>query len=73
MAKHLGLQQLLVDGRAVELDEGSVPPLRQIMQPSGDELLAGAALADHKHRLGQRRDLRQPLQQVEEGLGLADE
>ena len=73
MTKHLGLQQLLVNSSAVELDEGSVPSLRQIVQPSGDELLAGATLADHKHGLGQRRHLRQPLQQVEEGLGLADE
>ena len=47
--------------------------LGQKVQPRRDQLLAGAALADDEHRLGQRRRARHVLQHFEEGRGLTDD
>ena len=43
------------------------------MEALGDQLLAGAALADHQHRPVERRGAARPLDRVEEGGGLADQ
>jgi len=47
MAEELAVEQALCESRAVELDEGLVPTRREIGEPCRDQLLAGAALADH--------------------------
>src|SRR5688572_26838018 len=44
-----------------------------MVQSFGDQLLAGAALANHQHRPVQGRRPARPLDRVEEGRGLADE
>ena len=43
------------------------------MEPLGDQLLAGAALADHKDRAVERRSTARPLDRVEKGETLPDE
>ncbi len=43
------------------------------MEPLGDQLLAGAAFADHKHRAVERRGAACPLDRVEKGEALPDE
>ena len=43
------------------------------METFGDQLLAGAALADDEHWPVERRSAARPLDRVEEGQALADE
>ena len=50
VAEQLALQQARGDGRAVQLDEGAVPPRAQLVQGAGDEFLARARLAANEHR-----------------------
>ena len=44
-----------------------------MVEALGDQLLAGAALADDQHRPVERRGAAGALDRVEEGGGLADE
>ena len=44
-----------------------------MVEPLGDQLLAGAALADHQHRAVERRGAARALDRVEEREALADE
>ncbi len=44
-----------------------------MVEALGDQLLAGAALADDEHRPVERRGAAGALDRVEEGGGLADE
>ena len=50
VAEQLRLQQLLGDGRAVDLDEGPVAPRAAVVEPVREQVLAGAALALEQHR-----------------------
>ena len=59
--------------RAVHHDQRPVPARGQMVEALGDQLLAGAALADHQHRPVERRGAARPLDRVEEGGGLADQ
>ena len=49
VAEELGLDQLLGDGGAVDLDEGRLAPRRQGVDGAGHQLLAGAVLAVDEH------------------------
>ena len=49
-AEQLAFQELGRQRGAVQLDEGPVPARGQEVQPRRDQLLAGAALADHQRR-----------------------
>src|SRR3990170_8102353 len=44
-----------------------------MMQPLGDQFLAGTALADYQNRAVERRGAARPLDRVEEGEALPDE
>src|SRR4051794_26984567 len=44
-----------------------------MVQPLGDQLLAGAALTDDEHRPVERRGAARPLDRIEKGGGLADQ
>jgi hypothetical protein len=46
MTEELRLEQRLREGRAIDLDQRLFPARREVVQARGDELLAGAALAD---------------------------
>ena len=50
VAEQLALQQALRDGRAVDRQERLVGPLAVLVDGPGDQLLAGAALAEDQHR-----------------------
>lgn len=50
-------EEAFADRRAVQLLEGAVPAARQVVDALGNELLACTALANHKDRLVQRREL----------------
>ena len=50
VAEELALDELLRDGRAVDLDERLVLAARVLVQRAGDELLARPALARDEHR-----------------------
>ena len=55
VAEQLGLDQLLGDGRAVDLDQRVRVPLTGAMDGARHQLLAGAALAGDEHGGGGRR------------------
>jgi hypothetical protein len=44
-----------------------------MVQSLGDQLLAGAALANHQHRPVERRRTARPLDRIEEGKALPNE
>jgi hypothetical protein len=71
--EQLRLDQRLGQGRAIESDERAVPAARQMVQALGDQLLAGAALADHQHRAVERRGAAGALDRVEKGSRLTDQ
>ena len=73
VAEQFRLDQSLGQGRAVHDDQRPVPAGGQVVQALGDQLLAGAALADDEHRPVERRGAAGALDRVEEGGGLADE
>ena len=50
MAEQFGFDQGFGQRRAVHDDQGFAPARGQVMQPLGDQFLAGPALADHQHR-----------------------
>ena len=62
-------------GRAAQfmMISGPGPARRQMVQALGDQLLAGAALADDEHRAVERRGAARALDRVEERQALADE
>ena len=64
MAEELVLEQGFRDGRAVDGDEGALRPRRELMDGTGEQLLAGAALPQDEHGgVGRRHalDLEQRL------------
>ena len=73
VAEQLGLDQGLGQRRAVHHDQRPVPAGGKMVEALGDQLLAGAALADHQHRPVERRGAARALDRVEEGRGLADQ
>ncbi len=73
MAEQLGLDQGFGKRGAVHHDQRPVPARGQMVQALGDQLLAGAPLADDQHRAVERRGAAGPLHGIEEGGGLADE
>ena len=73
MAEQLGLDQGLGQRGAVHRHQRAGPARRQMVQALGDQLLAGAALADHQDRPVERRGAARPLDRVEEGQALPDE
>ena len=73
VAEQLGLDQIFGQRRAVHDDQRARPARRQVVEPLGDQLLAGAALADDQHRAVERRGTARPLDRVEEGEALPDE
>src|SRR5207245_6602312 len=50
MPEQLAFEQVLGDGRAVEGQEWRLGPWAVLIDGSGDQLLAGAALAADQHR-----------------------
>ena len=73
MTEQLGLDQIFGQRRAVHRHQRPRPARRQVMQPLGNQLLAGAALADYQHRAVERRGAARPLDRVEKGQALTDE
>ena len=73
VAEQLGLDQVFRQRRAVHDDQRPRPARRQMVEALGDQLLAGAALADHQHRPVERRGAARPLDRVEKGQALPDE
>ena len=76
VAEQLGVEQRLGERRAVDLHQRSLPAGREVVQPSGEQLLAGAPFADHEARSvdgGEARDLLFDLQErrilTEDGWG----
>jgi len=49
VAEEFAFEELLRNGRAVDRNKRLIGPWRFIMDRSGDELLAGAALSGNKH------------------------
>ena len=73
MTEQLRLEQRLRERRAVDLDERLLPARREIMQARGDELFAGAALADHEHGLDELGGARHVLEHGHESRCFADQ
>ena len=73
VAEQLRLDQIFRQRRAVHHDQRPRPAGRQMVEPLGDQLLAGAALADDQHRPVERRGAARPLDRVEERKALPDE
>lgn len=73
VAEQLGIQQVFIQRRAVKRDERPLPAVGEVVQTVGDQLLAGAALADHQHRLVQLGDLGDLLQDFDKGVCLAQQ
>ena len=73
VAEQFGLDQIFGQRGAVHDDQRPGPARRQMVETLGDQLLAGAALADHQHRPVERRGAARALDRVEEGQALADE
>ena len=73
VAEERGLEQRLGDARAVLADEGA-PAARPVgVDGAGDELLAGAALADDEHRDVARRHAVDQAEQLAHRLAPADD
>ncbi len=73
MAEQFGFDQGFGQRGAVHDDQGFAPARRQVMQPLGDQFLAGPALADHQHRAVEFGRAARQFDGVEKGQGLADE
>ena len=69
----LGFQDRLGQCRAVDLYDAGFPAIGEVVQPRGDEFLAGAALPDDEHRFRQRRSAGHVLQHFEKHGCLADD
>ena len=66
VAEQFRLDQGLGQSGAIHDDQRPVPARGQMMQAFGDQLLAGAALADDEHRPVERRGAAGALDRVEE-------
>ena len=73
VAEQLRLDQIFRKRRAVHRDQRARPARRQVMEALGNQLLAGAALADHQNGPVERRGTARPLDCVEKGKALPDE
>ena len=73
MTEELGLDQLLRDGGAVDLDEGPARDPRRAVELARDELLARAAFAEDEDRGRRRRRARDLGPQPAHGLAVAHE
>src|SRR6266849_4241362 len=73
VTEQLGLDQLLGDGRAVDLDEGPVAPRGERVDGAGHQLLARAVLALDEHPAARGRRDRDLLTQVLDERALADD
>jgi hypothetical protein len=73
VAEQLAFQETRGNGRAVELDEGSVPPGTQVVKGAGDQLLACARLATDEHGGVGRGDDLDLLQHPAQRRVLADD
>src|SRR5258706_5349594 len=73
VAEELGLDQLLGDRRAVDLDEGALAPRGEGVHRAGHQLLAGAVLALDEHPAARGRGHRDLLAQVLDQRALADD
>jgi hypothetical protein len=73
VAEELAVEQPLGEGGAVQLDEGLVPARREVVEAGGDELLAGAPLADDEHRPVERRHARDMGEHVAKFRRFAEE
>jgi hypothetical protein len=73
VAEQLRLDQSLRQSGAVHHHQRPVPARGKVVEALGDQLLAGAALADDEDRPVERRRPARPLDRVEERGGLADQ
>src|SRR5690606_29108373 len=72
MSEQLVFQQRLTEGGAVDLEKVLLPAPRQVVQPGGYQLLAGAALSDNQHRLVERGDAGDMFLHLQEAGRFAD-
>ncbi len=69
VAEQLVLEEVLGDRRAVDRDERPLRPRRELVQGAGEQLLAGAALAEQQHgRVARRRALERQHGVLERGV-----
>jgi len=73
VTEKLAFQKRLVHGRAVDLDQRTVPPARQKVDAAREQFLAGTAFADHQDRAVDPGDARGVVEGVEKDLALADQ
>jgi hypothetical protein len=73
MTEQLGLDQIFGQRCAVHRHQRAGPARRQMMEPLGDQLLAGAAFADYQDRAIERRGAAGALDRVEKRKALPDE
>src|SRR2546426_844976 len=73
VAEELGLDQLLRDRGAVDLDKRLLAPRRPGVDGSSDQLLAAAVLAANQHAAGRRRGGGDLLAEPADRLALADD
>ena len=73
VAEQLALDEGRRQGRAVDLDEGPVPARAPVVDGVGQQLLAGARLAEEQHRAGRGRHLGDLREDLEDGRALADD
>ena len=73
MAEQLALEQARRDGGAVDLDERPPSAPTQVVNGTGDQLLAGARLAADEHGRVRRRDRLHLVQHAFQRRGLTDD
>ena len=73
VAEELALDQRRRERAAVDDDEPAVPPRAALVDSPGDELLAGARLAEQEHRGVGRRDLLDLVHHVAERIAPAND
>jgi hypothetical protein len=73
VAEQLALDQLRRDGGAVDLDERPLGPMRQPVDRTRDQLLAGPVLAGDQHARVGRCDLLDAVEQRADGEAAADD
>src|SRR5689334_8081529 len=73
VAEQLRLDQILRKRGAVHDNERASPSRRKVMEALGDQLLAGASLANDQHGPVKRRGTARALDRVEERQALTDE
>src|SRR4051812_24199635 len=73
VAEQLGFDQIFGQGGAVHDDQRARPARRQMVETFGDQLLAGAPLADNEHGPVERRRAARAFDRIEKCQALADE